>query len=425
MKLRSSVLSIILLGMLTGLIVGSENYLEPAKTEGKKKESSEKTNTVSKLVEVGEGLRLRAKKQSQNAMEMNRIKGHLRMLTSQQKMDDERVIQAVNFYKNLVEEYDLESTKINDEALRLIGEMAPFHAREKLSREESILLGRVYLLTNQTEEMIKVFESIRAKTKLVADEYLELVRAYNQFNETEVGIKLINEALKEKLEFAQKSELEFALAQNLFWNGAMKEAILLLKELERFPETRTRASRILISYDETYRQFQQELEYRKADKDLPRVEIVTSRGSIILELFEDDAPNAVANFITLAESKFYDKHLFHRVLPSFMAQGGDPNSKDADPSNDGIGGPGYKIKTEISKRNHFRGVISYANSGKDTDGSQFFLTVIPTSWLNGKHAVFGRVLEGMKVVDGLRKGDAIQTVKVLSRRNHTYTVKKL
>ena len=192
-----------------------------------------------------------------------------------------------------------------------------------------------------------------------------------------------------------------------------------------FPETRTRASRFLISFDKTYRAYQKELEYRKSAKNLPRVEINTSRGLVLLELFEDDAPNAVSNFITLVENKYYDNQRFHRVIPNFMAQGGDPNSKDSDPSNDGKGGPGYAIKTEISKRNHFRGVISYANRGKDTDGSQFFLTVVPTFWLDGKHAVFGRVLEGLQVVDSLKKGDKIHSVKVLSKRDHPYTVKKL
>ncbi|MBW7876655.1 MAG: peptidylprolyl isomerase [Candidatus Cloacimonetes bacterium] len=166
------------------------------------------------------------------------------------------------------------------------------------------------------------------------------------------------------------------------------------------------------------------MEFRKSDKDQPTAEIITSKGRVLVELFEDDAPNAVANFITLAESKFYDGQKFHRVIPKFMAQGGDPNSKDEDPGNDGSGGPGYTIKTEISRRNHMRGSLSYANAGINTDGSQFFLTVVPTFWLNGKHAVFGRVLEGMSIVDSLQVGDEIQSVTILSKRNKEYTVTK-
>src|SRR4029079_8655388 len=128
----------------------------------------------------------------------------------------------------------------------------------------------------------------------------------------------------------------------------------------------------------------------KAD-DLPRVKLQTNKGDITIELFENEAPNTVANFISLVEKGFYDGVPFHRVLPNFMAQGGDPKGT-------GQGGPGYRIKDEFGNkgaRAHFRGSLSMANTGQpNTNGSQFFLTFKPTPHLNGRHTVFGRVIEG-------------------------------
>ena len=166
----------------------------------------------------------------------------------------------------------------------------------------------------------------------------------------------------------------------------------------------------------------------KEKGDNPLVSIETDRGTIELELFEDSAPNTVANFIQLAEKRFYDGTRFHRVIPGFMIQGGDPNSKDADPSNDGRGGPGYKFADECRNpgaRKHFAGSLSMANSGPDTNGSQFFITQVITWHLNGRHTVFGRVVKGMDVVMATRRGDLVRKVKVLRKRDHPYKVKKL
>ncbi len=139
-----------------------------------------------------------------------------------------------------------------------------------------------------------------------------------------------------------------------------------------------------------------------AADDLPRVKLTTSRGVIVLELFENEAPETVGNFISLVSNKFYDGLSFHRVLKGFMAQGGCPRG-------DGSGGPGYKIYCECSKagfRSHFRGSLSMAKeTPPDTGGSQFFLTFVPTAHLNGQHTVFGRVIEGMDVLAKLTKRD--------------------
>jgi cyclophilin family peptidyl-prolyl cis-trans isomerase len=165
------------------------------------------------------------------------------------------------------------------------------------------------------------------------------------------------------------------------------------------------------------------------DAQLPRVQFNTSKGKIVIELFENEAPNTVANFVSLIESKSYDKTKFHRVIPTFMAQGGDPLSKDEDPRNDGTGGPGYVIKCECYQPNarmHFRGSLSMAHAGKDTGGSQFFITHLPTSHLNPDptgpkgHTVFGRVIEGLDIAASLQIGDVIESATVLRKRNHEY-----
>jgi len=148
----------------------------------------------------------------------------------------------------------------------------------------------------------------------------------------------------------------------------------------------------------------------------------TSKGDIVVELFDKETPSTVANFEKLAAKGFYNNLKFHRVIADFMVQGGDPNSKDNNPNNDGQGGPGYSFRDEFEPgyRRHFRGVLSLANHGKDTNGSQFFITHKPTEALDGKHVVFGRVTEGMSVVDAIRRGDTIVSAEILRRRPHAY-----
>lgn len=168
----------------------------------------------------------------------------------------------------------------------------------------------------------------------------------------------------------------------------------------------------------------------KAD-DLPRVLLKTNKGDIVIELFENQAPNTVANFISLVKKGFYNGLTFHRVLAGFMAQGGDPTGN-------GTGGPGYSIACECYRpdyRHHFRGTLSMAHAGRDTGGSQFFLTFVPTPHLDGKHTAFGRVIEGMDVLAKLQRrdpGDAeaprpdkIIEAKVLRKRPHEYVPRKM
>lgn len=181
--------------------------------------------------------------------------------------------------------------------------------------------------------------------------------------------------------------------------------------------------------------WEEEQELRERDSagpPLPRVRIETTKGSFDVELFEDQAPNTVANFISLCEKGFYDGLPFHRVITHFMAQGGCPNR-------DGTGGPGYTIRTELdgsTHRNFFRGTFGMALAGApDSGGSQFYVCYLPRSYLNGKYVAFGRVIRGMNVlsdfvhIDPDEKADKdrprdlpdeIVRTEVLRKRDHAY-----
>ena len=139
----------------------------------------------------------------------------------------------------------------------------------------------------------------------------------------------------------------------------------------------------------------QEETIEEGEKNMNRnVIIETNLGTIEIELFEDKAPITTANFIQLAQKGFYNGIIFHRVIPDFMIQTGDPDG-------DGTGGPGYEIADEFhpSLKHDVPGILSMANSGPNSGGSQFFITVASTPWLDGKHAIFGKVVKGMDIVD--------------------------
>src|SRR5262245_1904056 len=169
----------------------------------------------------------------------------------------------------------------------------------------------------------------------------------------------------------------------------------------------------------------------KAD-DLPRVKLTTTKGTVVLELFENEAPETVGNFVSLVDQGFYNTLNFHRVLKGFMAQGGDPKG-------DGTGGPMYRIFGEQSRpghRAHFQGSLSMAHTGDpDTGGSQFFITFRQTPHLNGLHTCFGRVIEGMDVLPKLQRRDpqaanppapdSIIKAEVIRKRDHAYQPHKV
>lgn len=139
----------------------------------------------------------------------------------------------------------------------------------------------------------------------------------------------------------------------------------------------------------------------------PRISMKTAKGEMVIELFQDAAPNTVKNFLDLTNKGYYNGLNFHRVIPNFMIQGGCPNGT-------GTGGPGYKINCEINPNKHQRGSLSMAHAGPNTGGSQFFICHSPQPHLDGVHTVFGKVIEGVDVVDKIQKEDKIEEVKQLS-----------
>ena len=142
---------------------------------------------------------------------------------------------------------------------------------------------------------------------------------------------------------------------------------------------------------------------------MKQAEIYTEKGLMIANLFDDDAPGTVENFVKLSKSGFYNGLTFHRVIPNFVIQGGCPNGN-------GMGGPGYKIKCELDGDNqyHDRGVLSMAHAGKDTGGSQFFIchNKENTQHLDKQHTVFGKIFEGLDVIENIRQGDKIEKIVI-------------
>ncbi|MDD5509935.1 MAG: peptidylprolyl isomerase [Dehalococcoidales bacterium] len=133
--------------------------------------------------------------------------------------------------------------------------------------------------------------------------------------------------------------------------------------------------------------------------------IETGRGNMVLELFASDVPNTVNNFVFLANDGFYDGTTFHRVVPDFVIQGGDPTGT-------GRGNPGYSFADEFSEHTHLAGALSMANSGADTNGCQFFITLTPQHGLDGKHSVFGQLIDGMDVLQQIEQGDVIIRITI-------------
>jgi cyclophilin family peptidyl-prolyl cis-trans isomerase len=181
-----------------------------------------------------------------------------------------------------------------------------------------------------------------------------------------------------------------------------RAAELLKAATGRQAEYESRIGTVMTHHDEA---FYRRVRDRMGKKVYAR--LTTARGQITVELFPDDAPLNVENFIALAKKGFFNGLTFHRVVPNFVIQGGDPRG-------DGEGGPGYQIRCEINRRHYVRGAVGMALSGKDTGGSQFFITHSPQPHLDGGYTVFGQVIEGMDVVDRIARGDVIQKVTIFS-----------
>ncbi len=274
-------------------------------------------------------------------------------------------------------------------------------------------------------------------TEFLARQLAEMVRHDDFEPAAEIGKLLMEHPCHIKLVaalsgLAMMMTSDFAAAQQYFKQASLKgESLPLGKEREYMDQLGQMFSNNPQAFEQSWAR-EQSIRRREAESDnLPRVLLKTTKGDIVVELFENEAPNTVANFISLVERGFYKDTPFHRVLAGFMAQGGDPRGT-------GAGGPGYSIPCECyrpDRRGHFRGSLSMAHAGRDTGGSQFFITFVPTINLNGVHTVFGRVVGGMDVLAKLQRRDPndkeaprpdkIIDAKVLRKRPHKYVPQKM
>ena len=198
-----------------------------------------------------------------------------------------------------------------------------------------------------------------------------------------------------------------------------KKFLKLQRKLEREQETVSKKSKkkkmiigIVFLVAVLFAGYQINIALKNSQEGSTNIAVIeTNKGDIKLELYVNDAPKTVENFVKLSNESFYDGIKFHRVIADFMIQTGDPFSKDDDPANDGTGGPGYSFEDEINFHKVEVGSLAMANSGPNTNGSQFFIvTEKPQPHLDGKHTVFGKVVEGMDVVRSIEQGDVMRRV---------------
>lgn len=334
--------------------------------------------------------------------------------------------------------------------------------QEQLLKEYNVLLKKSDTLSQQVidQALLAFLKDERANADMEAF-LLFALRYYMQMDMYEDAAKLSQHLLNQKMKNNDVIRMAAfsSLKSNDFETAAMLgETLLELGLITKFDYGRSDFGAL-----EYWREaWKQELKFRERDRmkgDLPRVILQTTKGEIEIELFEDDAPNTVANFIYLVEKGFYTNLDFHRVIRGFMAQGGGyellatETNLDGTLKKRGIGDPGYTIEDEVgpNSRKHFRGSVSMALAGPNTGGSQFFICFKPNAGLDRIHTVFGRVIRGMNVVvsflprdpidpanppeeetsengtpwvyevPGIEMPDKILSARVVRKRNHEYS----
>ncbi len=282
----------------------------------------------------------------------------------------------------------------------------------------------------RVDEIYDLLMSISPDSRDIRVTRARRLRQQNQFPR---ALQVLDELSEED---ANDPEVALLRSQCLFAEHRFDEALAVLQQiteeqLDEQPRFRGQVEAALPTRELYIDLWETERALRAAEAsadDLPRAEIVTPRGRIVVELFEDNAPNTVANFITLAEDEFFDSSTFHRVVSNFVIQGGDPNTKPDGEGEPGTGGPGYAIADEWERedaRKHFAGTLAMANSGPNTAGSQFYITHQPLAQLNEGYTVFGRVIDGLDVVRSIERDDVIESVRVLRKRDHEYVVDRV
>ena len=255
--------------------------------------------------------------------------------------------------------------------------------------------------------------------------WIQRLKSQNRFTE---AVDILQRA---SIDPAKDPKATLLLSDCLFSDNRFQESLDALNSipaeaLDKDMEIKFQADQARKTREEYVGLWAQEQSLRQQEElagDLPQVVMVTSRGTIKLELFENQAPNTATNFISLADKGFYDGTKFHRVEP-MVIQGGDPNTKEGATGFPGQGNPGYYIPDEYKRddhRNHFAGSLAMARTNApNSAGCQFYITPVPAPQWNGNYCVFGRVIDGLDVVRKMKKDDVIQSVTVVRKRPHEY-----
>jgi len=331
---------------------------------------------------------------------------------------------------------EAEFTKMATEWKTILGEMNKLQAEYQIAKpaDRIAIEQKFNALLQQAQPMQSVLKQAGEKAVLANPKNGEVVEFLLSVAAAEMREEQHAEAwrIAKVLQKANAADIrvKFMISELAWMNNDFPTALAMIQAVAA-EKPGKEAEQELAKKEKYAKMWEAESKLREAEAkadDLPRIKLQTTKGDIVLELFENEAPNTVANFVSLVEKKAYDGTIFHRVLPMFMAQGGDPKGN-------GSGGPGYTIKCEVgapNARNHFRGTLSMAHAGKDTGGSQFFMTFVPTEQLDGKHTVFGRVIEGLDVLDKIQrinpedpqssqiKPDSIVNATVIRKRAHEY-----
>lgn len=350
-------------------------------------------------------------------------------LTPQQALA--QFVKAYDELDNLVDEHDALTEEIPTATKERQAELAP---------KMLALTDRVHELYHQTQDLIEAAWIADPQNDEVVGYMLFLLASAIDEDQYEVAVDLSREMMAKKIHEREPILYEMAGIAS-FMTNKYEVARLCFNEALRNEEL-TESGGVYAELIPYYvAAWKVELALRKAEiakNDLPRVVLQTTKGNVFIELFEDQAPNTVANFISLVEKGFYDNNDFHTVFSGFMAQSGSPNP-------DGTGNPGYCVPDEFSRpdvRRHFRGSVSLAhNDTPNSGGSQFFIMLAPSPQLDGKYTVFGRVIQGIEVVSaleridvtapttetesGLNEPDKIIKARVIRKRAHAYTPETL
>lgn len=347
-----------------------------------------------------------------------------------------------------------EYRQVHDEWEKSLTELAELQIKIRFSSPQEVAeLSPKYVdLVKKTDELATQLQASAEKAYIADDQ------------DAKLGLLLFTMAVADLRKDYYEDALRLAklLIEHNYQNkeiyrvaGSAAFAMMQLDDAKKYldavsgdaPPTDPHLAQTLAGIDHYRPKWEREEKFRAAEAkadDLPRVKLHTSAGDIVVELFENEAPNTVANFISLVEKGFYDGTQFHRVLPNFMAQTGDPISKDPTQlaaQKVGSGGPPYTIEDECNlpnHREHFQRSLSMAHTAeRNSGGSQFFITFVPQDGLDGQYTVFGRVIEGLNVLPKIQRvdpdpknyngvvPDKLLKAEVLRKRDHPYEPKTL